>query len=278
MKIYINTLGRINKQTTYDGLSAKWQDKTYFVVTSFEAKIFQKIYGTKKVIVLPDTVIGLSQARQWLLENIDSKFPVFADDDIQFFVRRIQDKLTKAMPEEVDILFDLWEEWLLTPGIALVGISLRFGNNRIVGDYAKNTRIMSFYAFDRTVLIQEGIRFDRVPLMQDLDVTLSLLERGYHNYVTYLFAHSQKGGSGASGGCSDYRTPQLMRQTANKLMTLHPRSVAIKAKQSKSCWKGMEKKPGIEGTVRTDVNVQWRKAFRPKKTSRNGEGIAKFFI
>jgi glycosyltransferase involved in cell wall biosynthesis len=271
MKIYIPTMGRPNKQITIQSFSDDLIERTTLCVISEEYNAYKKL-GIN-LIKFPMYVHGISAKRQWLFDNIKEKFICFMDDDLQFSVRHDGIKLKNAESDDVDDLLSLWKSWLKS-GIPLVGVSLRGGNNHVEEDYHDIGRIMSCYAFDREIFMKENIRFDRVPLMQDFDMTLQILKAGYIDRISYKYAHHQAGGSNAKGGCSTYRTPELIRDTAIKMSKLHPGIVTIQAKKSKTTWSGMEKKKGIDGTVRTDVNVHWKKAYHPRTRKENG--ITKF--
>lgn len=267
MKIFISTLGRPVHQVTLAYFNKKWLKHVRLVVVPSEVKAYRKIagiYGIKELVVLPKKVQGLSANRQWLLENQDDDYLCFLDDDLHFHIRDDYLKLNKCKAKDFAKLLETWEGWLKSGEYAMVGVSTRNGNNRITEDYAENGRIMSCYAFNRNILLKHNVRFDRIPVMQDFDVVLQLLEAGYKNCVSYKFAHEQARGSGGMGGCSLYRTSAIIRAGANKLLSLHPKVVKVVAKKSKTGWKTMEKKPGVEGTVRTDVNIQWKKAYAGK--------------
>jgi hypothetical protein len=93
-------------------------------------------------------------------------------------------------------------------------------------------------------------------VMEDFHVALSLLEAGYSNRIMNHYAHNQKG-SGTAGGCSHFRTPELHAKNEHLLAALHPDVVKVVQKETKGAWGG--------GT-RTDVNIQWKKAYG-KRTS-----------
>jgi hypothetical protein len=92
-------------------------------------------------------------------------------------------------------------------------------------------------------------------VMEDFDVALSLLTKGYENAIINTVAHNQKG-SGAVGGCSVWRTPQVQAQAALKLAELYPGIVKVVEKTTKTAWGG--------GT-RTDVTIQWKAAYAKSK-------------
>lgn len=276
MEIYISTLKRydLKLQKTIQYIPDDSKHELFIVVVEGEYKKYKKIFPGKNIIILPKNIIGLSANRQWLLENSSSKKVCFLDDDIEFFIRK-KNSLQLKKVSSIEPLIDIWDNWLENKQYALVGVSLRNGNNRQPVEYCENERIMSVYAFNRETLMKENIRFDRVKVMQDFDVNLSLLEKGYKNKISYLYCHSQSKGSGAKGGCSEYRTFDLKKQGAYKLLSLHPKSISIKNKITKTGWEGMEKKNGVEGVTSVDVIIHWKKAYKPKRIS-SKNGISNF--
>jgi hypothetical protein len=265
-KICLSSLGRCEKQITMKYLTPKILKHSCLVVVHEERKQYENLFGDKlEIIVLPKTIKkGLSASRQWLAENIEAKHLIFLDDDLVFDKRLPDDKTKLKKCDNIEGLIELWLSWL-RDGVGMVGVSSRGGNNRVKEDYVENSRIMSAYGFNRDIFIKEGMRFDRVMAMQDFDVNLQFLKNGHKNRVSYEYAHGQGSGSGAEGGCATYRTAELKRKAAFNLVRLHPDVVNIRSKISKTGWSTMEKKKGIEGTISTDVTIEWKKAYRPKR-------------
>jgi hypothetical protein len=75
--------------------------------------------------------------------------------------------------------------------------------------------------------------------------------------------------SNAKGGCSAYRTPELMEKVANFLSQEHRGLVTVKTKKTKGGWGGFP--VDEDGNVtRTDVIVHWKKAFQQGKRLKKG--------
>jgi len=269
MEFYINTIRE--KQYTIENLPPAIMSKTWLVTDKKTSKVLPWKYS--RVIILPDDIVGLSAARQWTMEQANSNLLMFMDDDLQFHIRYDGLKLRKPTDAELEEMFYTLEDWLFEyDDIALVGISPRAGNNRCTADYEENTRIMRCYGFKRDILMKEGIRWDRLELKQDFDVTLGLLTKGYKNRLLYTFCNGELGGANAAGGCSTYRTPEMMTKVAHELQRLYPDVVNVVQKKSKTGWPGMPKL--ADGTtLRTEVVVQWKKAYRPKPATK---GITSF--
>ena len=82
------------------------------------------------------------------------------------------------------------------------------------------------------------------------------------------WVHNQ-GGSGSAGGCSTYRTPEIQAEAAHKLHEHHRPFVKVVKKTTKTAWGGGE---------RTDVIVQWKKAYKISITEQDKWSIVKRWI
>lgn len=256
MHIYIPTLGRPNKQETLKHIPNKLMEKVRLVVNKEEYGMYCERVSKKMLMVVEKKVTNIGQVRQYIIENSLNDFSLFFDDDMSFGVRK-EGKLKKAEKIDVYGMYKLLLSWL-EEGIAHVGVSQRFGNNRITEDYLEVTRMNNVYAYNTKIVNKEKIRFDRLPIMEDFDMTLSLLAAGYKNRVSYKYCWGQ-GKSGDRGGCSTYRTSEMQKEAAIALSKLHPGIVKIKAKKGKEEW------GGINSLYRTDVNILWKKAFKEKE-------------
>jgi hypothetical protein len=179
------------------------------------------------------------------------------DDDLYFYHRRSDDatKLREITPIELQLAFaDM--DTMLRNHAPHVGFASREGANRSTDNLLWNTRIMRVLGYHAGLLKTHNIRFDEMEVMEDFHVALSLLERGHENVILNKYAHNQAGGSGAVGGCSHFRTPELQARNAHRLAELHPGVVSVTKKQTKGAWGGGE---------RTDVTVYWKKALKNGK-------------
>ena len=175
------------------------------------------------------------------------------DDDLQFFRRKDDSayNLRKLDPGECVDLIDCVVGLADEHGHS--GIAMRGGINNLYPLHVK-------YATRSVTSLIVGVRqyfdakadFSRIPLMADFDNTLTMLRAGFTNAVLCDYGCDQ-GSSNAPGGCSNYRTPELMTKAAHMLHDFHPDFVKVVEKSTKTGWEGMK--------TRTDVRMQWRKAF-----------------
>lgn len=261
MKIYIPTVGRADRQRTLMVMPDEF-DVT-LVVQHHERKLYGK-YG-RPIMVLPRDIRTIGRTRKYIVSKTLEEDIIMIDDDVQFY-RRKPDGYLEGNFRDIKGLKKIAKEALLEmqklmkAGIVHCGISAREGNNRVTDDYVDCTRMMRVLGWKVGVMKTLPIKFDRMQLMEDFDVTLQLLTLGYHNRVLYTYAQGQKS-SNEDGGCSTYRTPELQEHCAKKLKSHFPDFVDVVEKVTKTSWGG--------GT-RTDVRIKWKKAYQ----SFNGKEIA----
>ncbi len=266
MHIYIPSYRRHKKQVTFQSVPDKLKPRTFIVVDKKDKVKYRRRWGVENVVVAP--VHGIAATRQWIIDNSKDKYALMLDDDMKFDVRKGK-KLKACSDRDFINMFHLLEKWL-EQGFIHVGISQRFGNNRIEEDYKDVTRMNNAYAYNckkmRKLKKKHGIAFDKLEketdqrlVMEDFQITLDLLTRGYPNRVTYLYCWAQKQ-SGDAGGCSLYRTSAMQRESALLISKRFPGLARVVEKESKVQWKG------FDSLIRTDLQIQWKKAF---ETSQN---------
>ena len=249
MRVFIPSCGRATpeKQSSLKFLNSINIPFT-IVVRPEEHSMYSALHHDVQVCPTP----GIGHTRDFIVFELSGGEPVvMLDDDLQFFVRR-EDDPTKFRAGEPDEFLQMFKQ--IETNLAkypLVGIASREGGNRITDQYQYDTRILRLLAYDPKVLIKHDIKFSDIPVMEDFHVALSLLRAGYHNLVLNNYCHNQFG-SGLEGGCSEYRTPEVQASAAHELKRRHPDFVKVVTKETKTAWGG--------GT-RTDVQIQWKKAF-----------------
>ena len=251
MLIVIPTMNRLD-QITYRNLPESIRNQVLFV-TPDDASCMP---NGAPWIPQPSSVKGIGQTRQYILDYAldcaEDRNVVMLDDDLVFAARRLDDptKFEPAHDRHVETLFREIEVWL-NRGYAHVGVSPREGGNRVTEQILYNTRLLRILAYRADILRDEKVWFDRIHLMEDFDVTLQLLRKGYTNVCINWIVHNQPS-SNAPGGCSTYRTMEEQARAANTLKVLHPEFVQLVRKQTKTAWNGQE---------RTDVRIQWKQAL-----------------
>ena len=264
MNIYIPTYKRLDRQPTLHALAAAGVPTT-LVVRHEEYQqaldLAQKVSKTTgaAVFVAPITspVNGIHETRQWIVDNAAGDKVIMMDDDLDFACRGYRKDnplyLSRATPEDLyKAVYWMYDQ---LNDFALAGLGAREGNNRKPTSTDKCSRMMRAWGLRKDVFCNHGIRFDRVNGIEDFDVILQFLENGYENIISNVYVTNQAG-SNTAGGCSTFRTLEYQKQQAELLQSLHPQFVKTVQKETKTAW---------GGAIRTDVNVQWKKAFNSYK-------------
>lgn len=252
MQIYIPTFGRADRQHTYEHLPKSVRENTTLVVQHRE----KGLYKNYPHVVLPPSITTIAPTRKYIIEKIATTNRVLMlDDDLRFDYRRMdeQGKFYVATEQQIEVMIDTIATALL--GYAHVGVLAREGGNRILTSTVQCSRMMRVLGYRRDTLRKEKIQMARIETMEDFDVTLQLLRKGYPNLVLCQWVNGQ-GTSGAKGGCSHFRTLEMHNANALKLAEFHAPFVTVVEKQTKGAWGGQK---------RLDVMVKWKKAFESSK-------------
>jgi len=255
MRIFIPTYGRSDRQITWDNLPHTAKFVTHLVVQAREEHKYDRAYYP--LIELPPEIQDIGKTRQWLIDHTND-YMIMLDDDLDFAVRR-KDEPTKFRPATDEDVHNMLDEILvsLRSGHPMVGVSAREGANYDTNEFKLASRQLRVHGIDPMKFRMFGVRFDRLPFMEDFDATLQLLELGYANRVLNNWVHNQRGGSNAPGGCSESRTLEKHNEAAQDLKQLHPKFVRVVMKES-----------GNWGGTRLDVNIAWKKAYEYGKSKR----------
>lgn len=194
----------------------------------------------------------LGKKLELMARNVEDKFVMMCDDDFVFFRRKEidQPQLRKMEDKDWDEMFSFIEFlFQRNENRYGVGVSMRQGNNRLDKHGNENTRLNGCIAYDRSRFL--SVEHDRVNPMNDFDVNLQLLRKGYDNFLMSEFCYNQ-GGTNAPGGSSDYRDLTMQAAAAHRLAELHPGFVKIRMKKNKTGDPSLRE--------RTEVTCYWKKA------------------
>ena len=258
--IYIPTYGRTHRQETLNAFPDRWAARTALVCRPEEAEALAD-WGAE-VLVAP--VRGISATRQWVLDQHEGDRFLMFDDDLKFAMRR-KDDPTKFLrldyeDDRIGLMLDiLWEALEWSP---VVGLASRGGANRETAEWRMNQRLWDVMGLRVDIAREHGFRY-RLPLMEDFDIHLQFLTHGYPSAMLNSFTKDDFG-SNAPGGCSTYRDGAMQAAASTDLVLEWPDFVTLR--QTKNDWgNGMEQ--------RTDVTVQWAKAFKAGQAWREANGL-----
>ena len=226
-KIYIPTLGRVDKQITFSHLPKFLQDKTTLVVQPHE----KHLYDNYPIMVLPEDWIGISRTRKYIIDNAGNNIFGIMDDDIEL-KRRFSESPTKRPLTEDDWkeFYNMTIEWLQND-VSFVGV--RRGILPPVGkDWIENseTIVVTFYNGSKLPDTDE-LNWNHDLLSEDVNLHLQLLLKGHKNRVWSKFGYVGKWAQ--DGGCQEgpnKRTVDLINRSHEKLIQTYPDFVKWKTK------------------------------------------------
>ncbi len=260
MKIYIPTRGRAASQITFNNLPKVLQDDVTLVI-DYSERNDRTYMHYPDILICPIHINNIGKVRQYICDtHVVSRFGpslLMMDDDLRFYKRRtdqpdkFKDITDRDMLEFMSRLEKIMEKY------AHAGMLAREGGNRIIEPYKECTRLLRVLAYNVEVMRANNVGFDRLAVMEDFDAALQLLRAGYKNVALCKWVHNQVG-SGAAGGCSTYRTLEAQAKGARGLHERHKDFVKVVEKTTKTAW---------GGATRTDVVVQWAKAYASSQRS-----------
>lgn len=249
IRLYIPTLGRVDRQLTYKLLPASIRKHTVTVVDESEKDAFPD----RQVLVCPKGCRGTPSVRKFILDQHDTRRhgPVLMmlDDDLRWATRLADGKLRPSRDQDIEAMFAELDRVLRTEVIHASVLARAQAAQVHEDQYC--VRMVQMLGYNVKELRKLPVEYDR-GAMEDFDVTLQLLRMGKPNKVLANWTQDQTG-SDLPGGCSTYRTPQFQAAWCRRLHELHPEFVKVVTKETKVAWGGGQ---------RTDVNIAWKKAFK----------------
>lgn len=255
MRIYIPSKSRSGKQITWSYIPEALRKRVDIVVPESQADEYRA--AGYPVLETPGDM-RIPETRNYIvdhhLKNYDNPKLIMFDDDLRFFVRRkdhpgrfVQmsppDKQMIDMVSRINDALDKYPH---------VGVCPREQGHRFPPYETHLVRMTRVLAYDAKVLREIEADFARLPLMEDFDVALQVLRKGYATSMITEYAQGQNG-SNQPGGCSTYRDAEMQKQAAEGLAALHDPFVKTTERKTKSGW--------FEGGVRTDARIYWQYAY-----------------
>lgn len=249
MRLFIKTLGRVNKQDTL-----RFVPEATLVVQTHEAEAYRTRWPKNEVLVLPPEVRTIGATDRYLIEIEGRKEPdrkiILLDDDLTI-TRRIPGTVKLRLCNLVDMrhLWQIVERQL--DDYVHVAVSAREGNNRLDFPCEFNIRYMRARAYN-TARLPIGFEVDRINCLGDFDMNLQLLAAGLPSCVITEFAQNHPS-TQTPGGCATQRTNETHKAETQKLADLWPGIVKLVQKENKG---------GGEFGHRQEVVVSWKKALK----------------
>jgi len=247
LEVFVPSRSRPARSITLEALKGHW-DHVYLVVPKSQKADYKPLARKHGVTLLACPVDGIAGTRQWIGQVAEDKF-LMLDDDLRFYRRMYGEdvSLHKFGKTDMQGMLTFVERFLYDR--AHVAISARGGNNQLPYPWAENKRPLRALAYRKREFLE--CEHGRVTIMEDFDVTLQLIRRGYANVVITEYAQDQPV-TQAAGGCSDYRTHKVHADNVKKMAELHAPFVKLRMKENKT---------GGDFGKRLEATIYWQKAW-----------------
>jgi hypothetical protein len=255
--IVIPTLGRMDKQVTYNSFPQKYKDITTFVVQDHEYDEMEKRYPGK-VLRLPVEINRIAPTREWIFNHFRNDRHFVFDDDLEFVVKEPNPGVgtkwlsRKFTEQDFDDAFNLCNDWM-DDGIVYGGFLPAWIIPDIKQWPTRECQRVMTNVFYNGPKVPDGIEWNRVAAAEDLDVNLQLLTRGFKNRISakYMVTCSE---TNAAGGCSTWRTLQVHNDAQKLLAELWPDFIKLSEKAvPNGPWKGQ---------IKYTTTIQHKKAYQ----------------
>jgi hypothetical protein len=170
-RIYIPTIRRTDKQTTFAGLPAELKQKVVMVVEPEERSLYK--YDCD-YLEIPKEIVGswtqLAETRKFIHEQAGSIKYCVADDDLtirrrnsKYWTNKSNMKTSSraATPEEILTAFAIFDKWLDEPDIGIVGLS----NSEAQPQYAEYVDTKGIFG----IIFIDGRRLSEI--LPEMDIT-----------------------------------------------------------------------------------------------------------
>ena len=196
---------------------------TLFIPES-EGDNYRGIYPETDIVLVPETVRGITDTRNWILENTDDRYVVFVDDDVMsvgYWVIGIENKKRVSLTQG-----ELHHDWMRLFHVT-DDLGYHLWGADTTGDYISvhPHRPFVWHAYVTAScmgIINDGIRFDpEYPVKEDYELCLRCIkEDGGIVGARFLFWKNEHWAT--NGGCGDYRTQVMEDRVIQKLMDTYP--------------------------------------------------------
>lgn len=260
--VYVPSRSRPNRSLTLEAINGvKRGFPVYLVVPTEQKDQYLALAESQRVNILSCPLDGIAKTRWFCGKHANrmgfDRF-IMMDDDLRFYHRlSLEDwHLHRNSPEQTVEMIELVAEYLNK--YAHGSVDIRQGNNARNNDKKYPVKIVGRML---RVLGYQTVPFlasqhGRVPVMEDFDITLQLLRRGYPNFILTNWVQDQQQ-TQLPGGCSDYRDHDKQGEAAEELKRLHPKFVEVVQKQNST--------GGAFGT-RKDVRIKWEEALKSSRS------------
>lgn len=250
MDIFVVSRSRFVTSDTLNSLGSEAR-RAKLVVPSSQVNSYAALAKQHGCTLVACPVDGIAMTRQYCGQICKSDRFLMLDDDLKFYRRISPTDWHLRYPCDIGAsIADMLKlvETKLNKYVHC-SISAREGNNRLPYEGVECSRPLRALAYRKQHFLE--LTHGRVKIMEDFDVTLQLLRKGYKNHVIASWAQGQLQ-TQMAGGCSDYRTKQLHNENVELFAKLHAPFVKLRTKKNKT---------GGDFGERTEATIYWQRAY-----------------
>jgi len=250
-KIVIPSRGRPHEHSTISQIPKRWLRHTIVAVPAREERAYQDSYRQYGVTILTvpegkkEKIKYIGQKRQWLMENVGFRYLYMIDDDIEFHYRPNMHKtnMRRVDQEKFGIMVDLIFRWIRLEGIVQAGVCRRLYSNNVPEPFLDNRFHYANHAVDTKFCLKNDIRWDKYPIVEEIDFFLQLAKIKAPQRTSFMFATQTE--PWTDGGCSEYRTRDMETEIYNKIAAEYPGWVTFRKPRMKKGTATWDLKPLI---------------------------------
>jgi hypothetical protein len=258
-RIYIPTLGRVDKQVTYSNMPDWVKDITYFVIQPHEEEIFRKTYPNSNIKVLPLKIKGIARTREWIINDGGDDLYGMIDDDVTFWKRNVdRDTLKKNSDKSNEQLSsDDWKEmieWIE----GIVDTKWTIAGNKTKGlppspkEYSDFGKLVAVYWINGSKLRREELKWD-IEYGEDIHFLLQVVSMGSKFGISDKWLHESEG-QYSEGGCQQQgRTMDKEELCVKEISLRYPNVITISDEV-------IELRDGV---LWRKQKIDWRRAYNP---------------
>jgi hypothetical protein len=266
--IVLTTRGRIDGQKTLTRLHPDVRKAVCIYCHPGEKEAHERNWGGKVRLIeeYDKSCTNLSEVREWLAWNAPKHKIIFVDDNVSFSVRMLGKYKTPRVLNEDNFtaeeirfhqiqMFNFLWDVLDVENIAISAPSFRPFNRDNMPDDEFNKRFFAVWGLDTRKYYrkQNDLFMSEYPIKQDFVTGIAIRRMGYDILITNRWSFDKLNGSNSQGGCSHYRTIDMMNNVAKSMAERFPGIIKIKRRNNKN-WHGE-----MEGKEMLDVIVNWSK-------------------